>query len=93
MALTTTSRELMLQVAREGIFLALLVSAPPVLASWLAGLVVGVFQAVTQIQETSIAFVPKLVAVVLTLLAVAPALGAEVLRFAEALLLAFPHLR
>jgi type III secretory pathway component EscS len=89
----TTSRELMLQVTREGILLALLVSGPPVLASWLAGLAVGVFQAVTQIQEPSIAFVPRLLAVGLTLLAVGPTLAAQVMRFAEALLLAVPHLR
>ena len=89
----TTSHELMLRITREGLFLALLVSAPLVLASWLCGLVVGVFQAVTQIQDPSIAFFPKLLAVGLTLLAMGPALGAQVLRFAEALLLALPHLR
>jgi flagellar biosynthesis protein FliQ len=89
----TTSQELLLRVARDGLWLALMVSAPAVLASWLAGLVVGVFQAATQIQESSVAFVPKLLAVALTLLALGPALGGQMVRFAESLLLAFPHVR
>jgi type III secretory pathway component EscS len=88
-----TSHDFLLRLTREGLVLALLVSAPPLLASWLAGLVVGVFQAATQIQEQTVAFVPRLLAVSLTLLAMGPSIGAQLLRFWEALLLAFPRVR
>ena len=85
--------DLVLRAIREGLILVLLVSAPPLLASLVVGFVVSVLQAATQIQDPTIAFVPKLVAVLLVLLAVGPLLGAQVLRFAQALLLAIPLIR
>jgi flagellar biosynthetic protein FliQ len=57
------------------------------------GLVVGILQTATQIHDQTLSFVPKLVAVVLVLLAMGPLLGAQVLRFAQALLLAIPTIR
>jgi flagellar biosynthesis protein FliQ len=59
-----TTVDLVLRVIREGLLLVLLLSAPPLLASLLVGLVVGVLQAATQVQDQTVAFVPKLVVVV-----------------------------
>jgi flagellar biosynthesis protein FliQ len=78
------SSELLLRVVREGLLLVLVVSAPPLLASLLVGLVVGVLQAATQIQDQTLAFVPKLFVVVLVLILLGPWLGAQVVRFAQA---------
>jgi flagellar biosynthetic protein FliQ len=78
--------ELVLRVVREGLLLVLLLSAPPLLASALVGFVVGVVQAATQIHDQTVAFVPKLVVVVLVLLALGPVLGAQLLRFTQAVL-------
>lgn len=83
----------MLRAVREGLLLAILVSAPPLLASLLVGFVIGIVQAATQIQDQTLAFVPKLVVVSLTLLAFGPMLGSQLVRFAQALLLVFPALR
>ncbi len=85
--------DLVLRAIREGLMLVLLVSAPALLASLLVGFVISVFQAATQIQDPTIAFVPKLVAVFLVLLASGPLLGAQVVRFAQALLLMIPTVR
>jgi flagellar biosynthetic protein FliQ len=85
--------ELVLRAVREGLLLVLLLSAPPLLASLAVGLVVGVLQAATQIQDQTLMFVPKLATVVLVLIAVGPLLGAQILRFTQALLLAIPALR
>jgi flagellar biosynthetic protein FliQ len=85
--------EIVLRAVREALLLVLLLSAPPLLASLLVGLVVGVLQAATQIQDQTLTFVPKLVTVVLVLIALGPLLGAQVLRFTQALLLAIPALR
>jgi len=82
--------ELVLRAAREGLLLAILVSAPPLLASLAVGLVVSILQAATQVHEHTLVFVPKLVAVTLVLIAMGPLLGAQVLRFTQALLLAIP---
>ena len=53
--------ELVLRVVREGLLLVLVLSGPPLLASLLVGLLLGVFQGATQIQDPTLAFVPKLV--------------------------------
>jgi flagellar biosynthetic protein FliQ len=54
---------------------------------------VGALQAATQIQDASLSFVPKLVAVFAVLLMSGPALGAQLVRFAEALLGLIPMVR
>jgi flagellar biosynthetic protein FliQ len=85
--------ELVLRAAREGLLLVLLLSAPPLLASMAVGLIVGVAQAATQIQDQALGFVPKLVVVLLVLAAMGPLLGAQLVRFTESLLLAIPAIR
>jgi flagellar biosynthetic protein FliQ len=91
--MSSPTLDLVLRAVREGLLLVLLVSAPPLLASLAVGLIVGVMQAATQIQDQTLVFVPKLVAVVLVLVALGPLLGAQLLRFTQALLLAVPHIR
>jgi flagellar biosynthesis protein FliQ len=82
-----------LRAVREGLLLVLLVSAPPLLASLMVGAVVGLFQAATQIHDQTLVFVPKLIVVVLVLVALGPVLGAQLVRFTQALLLAIPGIR
>jgi flagellar biosynthetic protein FliQ len=82
--------ELILRVVREGLLLVLLLSAPPLLASLLVGIIVGILQTATQVHEQTLVFVPKLVAVSLVLIAMGPVLGVQLLRFTQALLLAIP---
>ncbi|MDR1209410.1 MAG: flagellar biosynthesis protein FliQ [Clostridiales bacterium] len=52
-----------LKVVQDSIFTVILVSAPPLLLGLVVGLIVSVFQAVTSIQEATLAFVPKILAV------------------------------
>ena len=90
--MTTSATTLVLNAIREGLVLVLLLSAPPLIASMVTGFVVGLFQAATQIQDQTLAFVPKLIVVAVTLLAMGPVLGAQLVRFSQALFLAFPAL-
>jgi flagellar biosynthetic protein FliQ len=85
--------EVVLRATREGLLLVLLLSAPPLLASMAVGLVTGVVQAATQIHDQTLAFVPKLVVVLLVLAMMGPVLGAQLVRFTDALLLAIPTIR
>ena len=78
------------RITREALLLVLLASGPPVLASMIVGLVVSLFQAITQIQEQTLTFVPKLIAVFGTLAIFGPWIGTQFMRFAEALFTAFP---
>jgi len=88
-----SSGALVLRAVREGLVLVLLLSGPPLIASMLVGFVIGLFQAATQIQDQALAFVPKLVVVMVVLVAMGPVLGASLVRFAQALLLAIPSVR
>lgn len=84
--------EYILQVTREALYLVVIASAPPVLASMLVGLVVSVIQATTQIQERTLTFVPKVVAVFATLAMAGPWIGAQLVRFTRTLFEGFPAL-
>ena len=84
--------ELILRVAREALLLILLISGGPMLASMLVGFVIGLFQATTQIQEQTLSYVPKLVAVFLSLLVLGPWMLMQAVRFARALFEAIPSI-
>jgi flagellar biosynthetic protein FliQ len=85
--------ELILRVVREGLLLVLVLSGPPLLASLLVGFLLGVFQGATQIQDSTLAFVPKLAVVLLTLIAMGPLLGAQLVRFTQAIFVAIAGFR
>ncbi|MEA2696445.1 MAG: flagellar biosynthesis protein FliQ [Myxococcales bacterium] len=85
--------ELILRAVREGLLLVLVLSAPPLLASLAIGIVAGIVQAATQVHDQTLAFVPKLVIVMLVLIASGPLLGVQLLRFTHALFLAIPAVR
>ncbi len=63
---------MVISIARETVLTALLLSAPPLLMGLVVGLIISIFQAVTQIQEQTLTFVPKLIAVLLSLLVFGP---------------------
>jgi len=64
--------EMVLTIARETILTSLLLALPPLGIALLVGLVISIFQAVTQVQEQTLTFVPKIVAVFLSLLFFGP---------------------
>lgn len=76
----------MLKLAQDAIRTVLSVSAPMLLISLIVGLIVSVIQAVTQIQEATLAFVPKIVAVFLSLLIFGPWIIGTVTEFTHRLL-------
>ena len=64
--------EFVVSLAKEGIMLTLIVSAPMLLLGLVVGLAVSVFQAVTSISEMTLTFIPKIVAVFMGMLFFAP---------------------
>lgn len=55
------------QIAQQGLMLVLILSGPPITAALLVGLFVSILQATTQVQEQTLTFVPKLVAIIMVL--------------------------
>ncbi len=49
------------QISNEGLLMVLIVCGPPIVLSLIAGFLISVFQAVTQIQEQSLTMVPKMI--------------------------------
>lgn len=80
-----------IQLAYQGLLLILILSAPPILISMFFGIIVAIFQAATQIQEQTLSFTIKLVAVTLTLMFLGPWLGAKIMLFATDIFLHFPE--
>jgi len=66
------SHALIVDLARNMIMTALLIASPMLVVALAVGLVVSVIQAVTQIQEQTLSFVPKLVAVAATFIIALP---------------------
>ncbi|MGK2739304.1 flagellar biosynthesis protein FliQ [Tepidicaulis sp. LMO-SS28] len=64
-----------LDVAREGIYVLLKVSAPLMLVALAVGLAIALFQALTQIQEMTLVFVPKILAIFLFMIVFLPFMG------------------
>ena len=75
-----------LDVARDAIYTLIVVSSPVMLVGLAVGVVISLLQAVTQIQEMTLAFVPKILAIFISLLIALPfmaeRLHAEMLRIA-----------
>lgn len=56
------------QLASEALWLILVLSLPPLLASLLVGLVISLLQALTQVQEQTLTFVPKIIVTIIVLM-------------------------
>lgn len=65
-----------LDVARDGIWVLIIVSAPMMIVGLAVGVIIALFQALTQIQEMTLVFVPKIIAMFITLLLSLPFIGA-----------------
>lgn len=63
---------MVIDIGRQAIWVTLLVSGPMLIAGLLIGLVIGIFQAVTQIHEMTLTFIPKIVVMVVVFLALLP---------------------
>ncbi len=61
-----------LDVARDAILTLVLVSAPLMLIGLVVGVIISLFQALTQIQEMTLVFVPKIIAMFITLMLALP---------------------
>jgi flagellar biosynthetic protein FliQ len=86
------SHALVVDLARNAIMLALLVAGPMLIVALLVGLTVSVLQAVTQIQEQTLAFVPKLIGVSVVFLLALPWLLQLLVKYTTELFRSLPSL-
>jgi type III secretion protein S len=84
------SPETALHQITESMMLVMLLSMPPIVVASLVGIVISLIQALTQIQEQTLSFAIKLVAVAVTIAAMAGMLGSEMLVYTLKLFNDFP---
>ena len=82
--------DLVIQCINETMKVALLISAPMLITGLIAGLLVAIFQAVTQIQEMTLTFIPKILGVAVALLIFCPWMINVLKDFGTKLLLNIP---
>ena len=85
------SGDLVIQMAQEALRMVLLISAPMLGLGLLVGLAVSVFQATTSIQEQTLAFIPKIVAVFVAILIFGPWMLRPMVEYVTNVLVNLPY--
>jgi flagellar biosynthetic protein FliQ len=75
---------------KEAVWVTLLVAGPMLLAGLIVGLIVSIFQAVTQVHEMTLTFIPKILAVMIALVFFFPWMMRVLLNFTEKLFINIP---
>jgi type III secretion protein S len=81
-----------IQLTKEALWLVLLLSAPPIIVASLIGLLVAFLQAVTQLQEQTLAYTVKFIAIVLTIFITITLVGGSLYQFSDRVFKTFPGL-
>ncbi len=84
--------ENVMTLGRQALELALVVSAPPLLAALVIGLVISIFQAATQINEMSLTFIPKLVGMFIVMIFAGPWMTGLMVDYIQRLFASIPWL-
>ncbi len=79
-----------IELGREALWTTLMIGAPVLVSGMTVGLMIGLFQALTQIQEQTVAFVPKIVAMILALSVSLPWLMTRLLQYSTELIEQIP---
>lgn len=84
--------EQVIELGQNAVYTILIVAAPLLGLSLLVGLIVSIFQATTQIQEQTLAFIPKIVAVFVALLVFGPWMLSKLVDFTSNLFINMHHM-
>lgn len=84
--------EMVVSLGRDAIYLMLLVSAPMLLSGLLIGLIISILQAVTQVHEMTLTFIPKIVVVAVSLIIFLPWIINKLVDFTHRLYAIIPGL-
>jgi flagellar biosynthetic protein FliQ len=85
------SQQLAIDIGREMLMVVILLSAPLLGASLIMGIIISIFQAVTQIHEMTLTFIPKIAAVTIVLIILMPWMLSIIVNFTVKLLVSLPN--
>jgi flagellar biosynthesis protein FliQ len=86
------NQDVVVSLTMDALSLALKVALPMLLVGLVVGLVISVFQAITQIQEQTLAFIPKVLAMVAVIAIAGPWMLGQLEAYTQALWLAIPEM-
>ena len=84
------SVDFIIELMRQAMVTVLWLAAPALVTGMIVGLAIGLLQAVTQVQEQAVAFVPKLIVTVLVLSLTLPWLIAQIVQYSHDLITSIP---
>jgi flagellar biosynthetic protein FliQ len=84
--------EFAIEVINQAIKVTLMLSAPMLLGALLVGVLVSIFQAVTQINEQTLSFIPKILVIIVTLVIFSPWMMETMVTYTRDLFLSIPEL-
>lgn len=74
-----------IEIVREAILIAIQISAPVMLVGLVVGVIIALFQALTQVQEITLVFVPKIIAIFMSMFVLFPGMVAILTAYMNAL--------
>ncbi len=86
------NQDTVINLATQAMNLAVKVAGPLLLVGLVIGLIVSIFQAVTQIQEQSLSFIPKIIGTAAIIVLLGPWMLSQILTYVQSLWLAIPQL-
>jgi flagellar biosynthetic protein FliQ len=84
--------EFVLEVVNQAIKITLMLSAPMLIAALVVGVLVSIFQAVTQINEQTLSFIPKILVIIATLVIFSPWMMETMVTYTQELFTSIPEL-
>jgi flagellar biosynthetic protein FliQ len=84
--------EIVISIGQQALWVTMLIASPMLLSALAVGLLVGMFQAATQINEMTMSFIPKLLVLVLALVVAGPWMLTVIMNFTKQLMEQIPSL-
>ena len=85
------SEDVVLSLGRDAIWTTVLIASPLLLSALVVGLIVSIFQAVTQINEATLTFIPKMLAIVVVMIVLAPWMTQMITSYTTELFTSLPN--
>jgi flagellar biosynthetic protein FliQ len=86
------SGDLAIQIGREALTMVMLIAAPMLGLGLLVGILVSIFQATTQIQEQTLVFIPKIIAIFIAILVFGPWMLSLMVDYTREIFMSLPNL-
>lgn len=86
------TEDVVLGIGREAIMVTVILAAPLLLSALVVGLVVSIIQAVTQINESTLTFIPKMITIVIVMIVLAPWMTQVITSYTTELITSLPEM-